>query len=54
MMTPRDDGFRMPPEWGPHQAALMAWPTKTREAFWARCSSGPRRTMQVPAGTYVR
>lgn len=34
MMTAREDGFRMPPEWGPHQAALMAWPTRTREAFW--------------------
>lgn len=34
MTTPREDGFRMPPEWGPHQAALMAWPTRIREAFW--------------------
>jgi agmatine deiminase len=34
MTTPREDGFRMPPEWGSHQATLMAWPTRTREAFW--------------------
>lgn len=34
MTTPREEGFRMPPEWGPHQATLMAWPTRTREAFW--------------------
>ena len=34
MTTPRDDGFRMPAEWGPHQATLMAWPTRTREALW--------------------
>ncbi len=34
MTTPRADGFRMPPEWGPHQATLMAWPTRTRQAFW--------------------
>ena len=34
MTTPREAGFRMPAEWGPHQATLMAWPTRTREAFW--------------------
>jgi agmatine deiminase len=34
MTTPRDDGFRMRPAWGPHQATLMAWPTRTRVAFW--------------------
>jgi agmatine deiminase len=35
MTTPREDGFRMPPEWGPHQACLMAWPTQTRAPFWS-------------------
>ncbi len=25
--TPRDEGMRMPPEWEPHAATLMAWPT---------------------------
>jgi len=34
MTTPRDEGFRMPAEWGPHQATLMAWPTRTRKALW--------------------
>ncbi len=34
MTTPRDEGYRMPPEWGPHQATLMAWPTRTRQALW--------------------
>ncbi len=24
----------MPPEWGPHQATLMEWPTRTRAGFW--------------------
>ena len=35
MATPREDGFHMPPEWGPHQACLMAWPTRTRASFWS-------------------
>ena len=34
MTTPREDGFRMPAEWEPHQATLMAWPTTTRRALW--------------------
>lgn len=25
----------MPPEWQPHEACLMEWPTLTRQAFWA-------------------
>lgn len=32
--TPRDDGFTMPAEWAPHQATLMAWPTRTRRELW--------------------
>jgi agmatine deiminase len=31
--TPRADGFRMPPEWAPHQCCLMAWPT--RRDLWS-------------------
>lgn len=31
--TPKADGFRMPPEWAPHQCCLMAWPT--RRSLWA-------------------
>lgn len=34
MTTPIQDGFRMPAEWTPHQATLMTWPTKTRQALW--------------------
>jgi agmatine deiminase len=34
MSTPREDGLRMPAEWGPHQATLMEWPTITRAEFW--------------------
>jgi agmatine deiminase len=30
--TPRRDGFAMPPEFAPHQATWMSWPT--RESLW--------------------
>ena len=30
--VPRADGFRMPPEWAPHQCCVMAWPT--RRSLW--------------------
>jgi agmatine deiminase len=30
--TPKDEGFRMPAEWAPHAATLMAWPTD--EDYW--------------------
>jgi agmatine deiminase len=32
--TPRREGWSMPPEFGEHQACLMAWPTTTRKDFW--------------------
>ena len=28
MTTPRDAGFRMPPEWAPHAGCWMAWPCR--------------------------
>lgn len=31
--TPREDGMSMPPEWSPHAATLMSWPS--REELWA-------------------
>jgi agmatine deiminase len=34
-LTPRADGFSMPPEWESHEACLMEWPTLTRRDFWA-------------------
>lgn len=34
MKTPAADRFRMPAEWEPHQATIMAWPTRTRREFW--------------------
>jgi agmatine deiminase len=30
--TPREDGFRMPAEWEPHQCCFLAWPA--RESLW--------------------
>ena len=37
-MTPRDDGFRMPGEFAPHQRTLIAWPARTvgMSDGWAR------------------
>ncbi len=32
MKTPRELGYRMPPEWAPHQATWLSWPHK--EASW--------------------
>jgi agmatine deiminase len=32
--TPRADGFRMPAEWAPHEATLIAWPTRSRTRLW--------------------
>lgn len=32
--TPRDDGLSMPPEWAPHEATLIAWPTHSRDDLW--------------------
>jgi agmatine deiminase len=31
--VPRDDGYRMPAEWAPHERCLIGWPTRTR-AYW--------------------
>ena len=31
--TPREDGYRMPAEFAPHERCLIAWPTRTR-AYW--------------------
>lgn len=32
--TPADDGFAMPAEWTPHEATLIAWPTRSRPSLW--------------------
>ena len=29
-VTPKEQGFYMPPEWHPHQACWMAWPCHTQ------------------------
>ena len=41
--TPRDDGFAMPAEWAPHQATLIAWPTRTRTDLWGELFEDARR-----------
>ena len=32
--TPAADGFAMPAEWAPHDATLIAWPTRSRAELW--------------------
>jgi len=32
--TPAEDGFAMPAEWAPHEATLIAWPTRSRPDLW--------------------
>jgi agmatine deiminase len=32
--TPAADGFAMPAEWAPHDATLIAWPTRSRSDLW--------------------
>ena len=32
--TPAADGFRMPAEFAPHEATLIAWPTRSRPTLW--------------------
>jgi agmatine deiminase len=36
VITPSAAGYRMPAEWEPHQACIMAWPTSSRTQLWGR------------------
>jgi agmatine deiminase len=39
--TPAEAGFSMPPEWGPHAACLMAWPSRLE--LWRELLEGAKR-----------
>jgi agmatine deiminase len=41
--TPRADGFRMPAEWAPHEATLIAWPTRSRTGLWGELFESAER-----------
>jgi agmatine deiminase len=45
--TPRQDGFRMPAEWGRHSATLMAWPK--RADLWGDLFESAERDYAVVA-----
>lgn len=46
MATPRSLGFRMPPEWAPHERCWMAWPCR-REIFGDRFAGACRAYAEV-------
>jgi len=41
--TPADDGFAMPAEWAPHEATLIAWPTRSRSDLWGELFDDAQR-----------
>ncbi len=41
--TPAADGFRMPAEWAPHEATLIAWPTHSRSELWGELFDDAQR-----------
>jgi agmatine deiminase len=49
--TPRDDGFAMPAEWAPHEATLVAWPTRTRTDLWGDLFDDAQREYATVANT---
>jgi agmatine deiminase len=50
--TPRDDGFRMPPEWYPHQSCFMAWPS--RPSLWGELLGQAKTDYATVAQTIAR
>ena len=43
IQTPADDGFAMPAEWAPHEATLIAWPTRSRSDLWGELFGDAQR-----------
>jgi agmatine deiminase len=41
--TPAADGFAMPAEWAPHEATLIAWPTRSRADLWGELFEDAQR-----------
>lgn len=41
--TPAADGFVMPAEWAPHEATLIAWPTRSRTDLWGELFEDAQR-----------
>ncbi|HXF35786.1 MAG TPA: agmatine deiminase family protein [Actinomycetota bacterium] len=51
--TPWEEGFRAPAEWEPHQACLMAWPTRTRLPMWGELFEEAERDYAAVASAIV-
>lgn len=50
--TPREEGFRMPPEWAPHARTWMAWPV--RESLWGKRMESARESYAAVARAIAR
>ncbi|MFQ5872469.1 MAG: agmatine/peptidylarginine deiminase [Dehalococcoidia bacterium] len=50
--TPVEDGFRMPPEWAPHEGCYMAWPCNVR--VWGDCFVETRAAYAAVAAAISR
>ncbi|HEX6844331.1 MAG TPA: agmatine deiminase family protein, partial [Actinomycetota bacterium] len=53
MSTPRADGFAMPAEWAPHEATLIAWPTRSRPELWGDLFPDAQREYATVANAIV-
>lgn len=52
LRTPASDGFSMPPEWGPHERCVMAWPC--RSSMWGPALAAAKTEYAATARAIAR